>query len=120
MEVAKGEGDYLREVIILKITIKEGRLFEGGDYSKWSDYLREVTNRGTANIRGNTVYKPKFVAHRFSVELVSKARKTNQSCFSVFFFEKIKLYLSFLFSVTFTTLILEIYSFILKKALFCF
>ena len=49
-----GEGDYLREVIILKITIKEGRLFEGGDYSKWSDYLREVINRGTAIIRGNT------------------------------------------------------------------
>ena len=101
-----------------------GWLFERGDYFNISikgaggDYSREATNRGTANIRGNTVYKPKFVAHRF--ELVSEARKTNQSCFSVFFFEKIKWYLSFLFSVTFTTLILEIYSFILKKALFCF
>ena len=75
-----GGGDYSREVIISNISIKGG----GGDYS------REATNRGTANIRGNTVYKPKFVAPRFSVELVSEARKTNQSCFSVFFFEKIK------------------------------
>ena len=105
-----GGGDYSREVIISNISIKGA----GGDYS------REATNRGTANIRGNTVYKPKFVAHRFSVELVSEARKKNQSCFSVFFFEKIKWYLSFLFSVTFTTLILEIYSFIWIKALFCF
>ena len=75
-----GGGDYSREVIISNISIKGA----GGDYS------REATNRGTANIRGNTVYKPKFVAPRFSVELVSEARKTNQSCFSVFFFEKIK------------------------------
>ena len=59
-----------------------GRLFEGGDYFKYfhqrgggGDYSREATNRGTANIRGNTVYKPKFVGHYFSVELVSEARK---------------------------------------------
>ena len=106
-----GGGVIIRERWLFQIFPSKGR---GGDYS------REATNRGTANIRGNTVYKPKFVAHRFSVELVSEARKTNQSCFSVFFFEKIKWYLSFLFSITFTTLILEIYSFIWIKALFCF
>ena len=39
-------GDYLRDAIIVNISIK-GR----GDYS------REVINRGTAIIRENTVYK---------------------------------------------------------------
>ena len=73
--VGGGGGGYSGGGIISNISIKGA----GGDYS------REATNRGTANIRGNTVYKPKFVAHRFSVELVSEARKTNQSCFSVFF-----------------------------------
>ena len=38
-----------------------GRLFEGGDYFKYfgqrgGDYSREAINRGTAIIRGNTVY----------------------------------------------------------------
>ena len=39
-----GGGDYSREAIILSISVK------GGDYS------REAINRGTAIIRGNTVF----------------------------------------------------------------
>ena len=41
--------------------VGRGRLFEGDDYFKYfyqrrgSDYSREVINRGTAVIRGNTV-----------------------------------------------------------------
>ena len=44
--MARGAGGIiiLREAIILNISIKEGRLFEGGDYSKWSHYLREAIN----------------------------------------------------------------------------
>ena len=40
----RGWGDYSRKAIILNILVK------GGDYS------REAINRGTAIIRGNTVY----------------------------------------------------------------
>ena len=45
-----GGGDYSRKAIILKISVK-GR---GGDYSK------EAINRGTAIIRGNTVYESRY------------------------------------------------------------
>ena len=34
-------GDYSREVIILDISVKRGRLFEGGDYSKDCSYSRK-------------------------------------------------------------------------------
>ena len=50
-----GRGDYLREAVILRISIK------GGDYS------RKAFNRGTAIIRGNTYIKNLDISKPFVI-----------------------------------------------------
>ena len=39
-----GRGDYSREEIILSISVRGGRLFEGGDQSRDSHYSRKYGN----------------------------------------------------------------------------